>query len=96
MRMREFTLFTCFEDILLYLITMGCHGANHFSLRSMAEQENAHDDKTKILLTDLLDFTRFSASVRKKISLKGRILQGLSRKYELCVFSENVFYRNIE
>ena len=45
---------------------IGCHGANHFSLSSLAEQENDHDDKTKILLIDLLDFTRFSASMRKK------------------------------
>ena len=39
-----------------------------------------HDNKKLVLLIDLLDFTRFSASMRKKISLKGRILQGLSRK----------------
>ena len=29
-----------------------------------------HDNKTKILLTDLLDFTRFSASMRKKQASK--------------------------
>ena len=57
-----------------------CHGANHFSLSSLAEQENAHDDKTQILLIDFTYFTRFSASLRKKIDLKGRTLQGLSRK----------------
>ena len=40
-----------------------------------------HDNKKLVLLTDLLDFTKFSASMRKKISLKGRILQGLSEKF---------------
>ena len=39
-----------------------------------------HDDKIKILLIDFACFTRFPASMRKKIDLKGKILQGLFRK----------------
>jgi hypothetical protein len=49
----------------LYNELVKYHGANCFSLSSLAEQGNAHD-KTKILLIVFTYFTRFLPSMRKK------------------------------
>ena len=57
-----------------------CHGAMSFSLVSLADRQNQQCHETRILSAKMPHFARISGSMRKKISLKGRILQGLSRK----------------
>jgi len=43
----------------------------------MAEKDQNHEYKMAVLLTCSLNISRFLSALRKKIDLKGMILQGL-------------------
>ena len=55
-----------------------CHGVNPFSLILMAEKGRGHVYEMRVLYTYSLNNSRFPSALRKKIDLKGKILQGLS------------------
>ena len=54
-----------------------CHGANHFSFILMAEKGRDGVYEMRVLYTYSLNNSRFPSALRKKIDLKGKILQGL-------------------
>ena len=79
--------FNTFRDLKVYF----CHGANHFSLILMAEKGKGRVYEMPVLYTHSLNNSRFPSALRKKIDLKGKILQGLSSE-KIYAFSAKISF----